>query len=178
MERLDDVQIPSLHEFELLEIQVKAKGGHVLIKWGESWEKDGGSTTWSLNKEIEAPRFINDAIFVLLDRVAEILAKQAGLNFEEIALSVVKFFERADSVKLYDLGVKFKVASEKETRSISRITIADLSHKSTVDYTEIEGLLTEIEANAYQFCVLGSHFQNESDAIEIEADGRVNLGGE
>lgn len=169
--------IPSLDEFSLLALQVKSNGGHIIFSWEESWEKDNGATTWVEEKSVKAPRIINEQIFTLLDRMTQILAKQAGVDVEELNLTNIKFFERSDSVKLYDLGVKFKLAGEKETRATSRITMQDLAHKSTIEYSEIEGLITEIEANAYSFCVLGMHFEETSDAIEIENDGTVNFEG-
>ena len=113
-------------------------------------------------------------LFRSFDKLAEILAKRAGVNFEAISVDAVKFHNRTDSVKMYDLGFKFKIAGEKETRSVSRITMQDLAHQSTFDYSDIEGLIIEMEANAYATCVLGQFFGYESDAIEI-VNGSMNF---
>ena len=175
---MEQVEKPiiSLNEFELTDIKIAAKGGRVSFKWLEHWSenKGGGDVDWTEEKQSQIPRLRNDIAFLLFDKLAEILAKRAGVNFEAISVDAVKFHNRTDSVKMYDLGFKFKIAGEKETRSVSRITMQDLAHQSTFDYSDIEGLIIEMEANAYASCVLGQSFGYESDAIEIE-NGSMNF---
>lgn len=171
-----------LSEFEIKSIQIKAKGGQVRFEWKEFQPYETAIITEEHSRQTE--NVINVDIFDLIERLKPFIPlpnESQGRKdevMEDLVIEKVLFFNDCLDEKDYQLDIHYKapIFSDKMSKSSTgRQTIFAISRLTDSDSNELLGLITEIEANAYRFCIQKEIFEYPTEPMSLDVDGNFDF---
>ena len=182
-----ELEVVGLNKFELKQIAVKAKGNRIYFEWKESHRFEDALTQEIYSREAE--NILNFDVFTLIERLKPFISlpdiKDKELReevIEHLTIENIKFFNDLIDDKQYEIDITYKAPvfsdrlSKNSTGRQSVSAIVQLSHQDRAEaYNELQDIITEFEANAYQFCVLKTVFPMPIEELSLGEDGQVSF---
>lgn len=171
-----------LSEFEVKSIAIKAKGGQVAFEWKEFQPYETATITEIHSRQTE--NVVNAAIFDLIERLKPFIPlphESEGRKDEvmdDLIIEKVLFFNDCIDDREYDIDIHYKapIFSDKMSKSSTgRQTVGAICRLTDSDTNELLGLITEIEANAYAFCILKELFEYPTEPMSLDNDGNFDF---